>query len=220
MSDDLSAFQRPGFARKYADFSVIGDRRGAREHRVRLLAGLRGRVIEVGAGNGRNFPHYPATVTEVVAVEPEHTLRGLAVAAARSAPVPVSVVAGHAGALPGEAGTFDAAVVSLVLCSVPAPAAALAEVARVLKPGGELRFYEHVRSERAVIGLLEDAVTPLWTRLAGGCRPNRDTLAEIRRAGFAVEEADRFAFSPQPLMPPFAHLLGRARLPVADESFM
>ncbi|MEV0620558.1 class I SAM-dependent methyltransferase [Nonomuraea sp. NPDC050404] len=212
MTDDLSSYQHPEFARAYVGASAIGDRRGAREHRVRLLSGLAGRVIEVGAGNGRNFPHYPEAVTEVVAVEPENTLRRFGGTAAASAPVPVSMVAGHADVLPGEAGTYDAAVVSLVLCTVPSPAAALAEIARVLKPGGELRFYEHVRSSRAVFGLLEDAIAPLWSRLAGGCRPNRDALAEIRRAGFAVDEVERFAFAPQALMPKVAHLLGRAHL--------
>ncbi|WP_433438439.1 class I SAM-dependent methyltransferase [Nonomuraea sp. CA-141351] len=208
--DDLSEFQHPRFARMYVDTAPIADRRGAREHRVRLLTGLEGRVIEIGAGNGGNFAHYPKTVTEVVAVEPEDILRRFAVTEAASAPVPVTVVAGHAEALPGEAGAFDAAVVSLVLCSVPSQRAALTEIARVLKPDGKLRFYEHVRSANPLIGLLEDAITPLWRRAAGGCHPNRDTLAAIQEAGFVVDEVERFAFSPQPLIPALSHLLGRA----------
>ncbi|MFI7130698.1 class I SAM-dependent methyltransferase [Nonomuraea sp. NPDC050153] len=209
---DLSGFQHPRLARVYVETSAAADRRGGREHRRRLLEGLEGRVIEIGAGNGRNFAHYPKTVTEVVAVEPEDTLRRFAQAAAASAPVPVRVVAGHSEALPGEAHTFDAAVLSLVLCSVPSPAAALAEIVRVLTPDGTLRFYEHVRSSNPALGLLEDAITPLWRRMAGGCHPNRDTLAAIRRAGFVVDEVERFAFAPQPPVPALAHLLGRARL--------
>jgi SAM-dependent methyltransferase len=252
---DLARFQHPRFARMYVDAAEVADRRGGREHRERLLAGLSGRVIEIGAGNGRNFAHYPETVTEVVAVEPDDTLRRYAAAAARTAAVPVTVVPGHSEDLPGgdptgspadagpatgggrpggeptggpaggppgtgpisaPDGAFDAAVVSLVLCTVPAPPRALAEIARVLEPGGELRFYEHVRSVNPVLGLLEDLITPAWRRLAGGCHPNRDTLAAITAAGFTVEHADRFGFSPQPLVPRTAHVLGTARSPADD----
>lgn len=211
---DLSDFQYPRFARAYVGAAELADQRGGREHRQRLLAGLQGRVIEVGAGNGRNFLHYPKAVTEVVAVEPDDTLRTLAAreAAAAPVPVPVSVVAGHADALPGDDGAFDAAVTSLILCSVPTPARALAEIVRVLRPGGQLRFYEHVRSSNRAFGLIEDLITPAWRRMAAGCHPNRDTLRAIERAGFEVEEVDRFGFAPQPLIPRTAHILGRARL--------
>ena len=102
-------------------------------------------MIEVGAGNGLNFPHYPADVEELVAVEPEEYLRERAVAAVRTAPVPIRVLDGVAGRLPAGDGSFDAAVVSGVLCSVPDQGSALADLRRVLRPGGELRFYEHVR---------------------------------------------------------------------------
>ncbi|MEU8357550.1 class I SAM-dependent methyltransferase [Nonomuraea sp. NPDC048882] len=203
-------FQNPRFAQAYARMSVLTDQRGAYEHRRRLLTGAEGRVIEIGAGNGRNFPHYPETVTEVVAVEPDDTLRALATTAASSAPVPVSVVPGHADALPGPEGDFDTAVVSLVLCSVPSQQRALAEITRVLVPGGRLCFYEHVRSANPLFALLEDAITPAWRRAAGGCHPNRDTLRAIKRAGFEVTESDRFTFSPQPLVPRTAHILGHA----------
>ncbi|PZG11099.1 class I SAM-dependent methyltransferase [Nonomuraea aridisoli] len=208
-----ASFQNPRFARAYVTAAELADRRGAYEHRRRLLAGLAGRVVEVGAGNGLNFAHYPAAVTEVVAVEPDDTLRAHAAAAAASAPVPVTVVTGHSEDLPGGAGGFDAAVTSLVLCTVPSPARALAEIARVLRPGGVLRFYEHVRSPNPVVGLFEDLIAPAWRRAAGGCRLNLDALAAIRRAGFTVEDADRFTFSPQPGMPRLTHVTGRARLP-------
>src|SRR5262249_9440351 len=153
------------------------ERRGTAEHRDRVLAGLTGRVIEIGAGNGLNFGHYPETVTEVVAVEPDDTLRKMAEAAADLARVRVRVVAGHATELPADDASFDAAVASLVLCSVSDVGGALAEMRRVLKPGGELRFFEHVRSNRLVFGMLQDAITPLWSRAGGGCHPNRDTAA-------------------------------------------
>jgi len=133
----------PIFARTYQRLSVTMDRAGASEHRRALVTGLRGRVIEVGAGNGRMFAHYPREIEEVLAVEPEPRLRAAAITAARTARVPVRVVDGTADALPAADGEFDAAVTSLVLCTVPDQATALTEIRRTLRPGGELRFYEH-----------------------------------------------------------------------------
>lgn len=208
---DLSQFQHPRFARMYERISAESERRGTAKHRDRVLAGLTGRVIEVGAGNGMNFSHYPDTVTEVVAVEPEDHLRGLAERAAAKAPVQVRVLAGHATALPVEGDGFDAAVASLVLCSISDTRAALAEIRRVLKPTGQLCFFEHVRSEKPWFGLLEDAIAPLWSRVGAGCHPNRDTAEAIRAAGFDIEELDRFYYAPLRFFPSHAHILGRAR---------
>jgi ubiquinone/menaquinone biosynthesis C-methylase UbiE len=193
----------------------VSERRGGAEHRRKLLAGLHGRVVEVGAGGGANFAHYPTSVSEVIAVEPERYLRERARHAARSAPVPVSVLDGSADRLPGEAGSFDAAVVSLVLCTVPDPRSALAEIHRVIRPGGELRFYEHVVAHRqweARLQRLADAT--LWPHLAGGCHLARDTTAAIEHAGFAIETCERFTFSPTPPLPPDPHILGVARRPI------
>jgi ubiquinone/menaquinone biosynthesis C-methylase UbiE len=208
---DLSAFQHPRFARMYEKISAESERRGTAEHRDRALAGLSGRVLEVGAGNGLNFRHYPSSVTEVVAVEPEDRLRALAEQAAASAPVRVTIVAGHGDALPFEEASFDAAVASLVLCSVPEPGHFLAELRRVLKPGGELRFFEHVRSSRPLLGAFQDVITPLWSVIGGGCHLNRDTGATIAAAGFEIDELDRFTYRPLKFVPPHAHILGRAR---------
>jgi ubiquinone/menaquinone biosynthesis C-methylase UbiE len=201
----LADLQHPWFARAYERISRWEDEHGGVEHRRRLLAPLAGFVIEVGAGNGRNFAHYPQTVESVVAVEPEASLRELARRAAGAAPVPVSVVAARSEGLPGSDGHYDAAVLSLVLCSIADPAAALAEVRRVLRPGGMLRFYEHVRSQQRLGAVVQDAVTPVWSRVAGGCHLNRDTAATIRAAGFDIVEMQRFPFSGVP------HILGTAR---------
>src|SRR5690242_14487622 len=123
MSD--TAFKpHPRFARFWMKMSPKAEEKGVAEHRDDLLAGLSGRVLELGAGNGLNFAHYPRAVTEVVAVEPEPTLREAALKAAGEAPVPVKVVDGLADRLPSEDGEFDAAVTSLVLCSVPDQASA------------------------------------------------------------------------------------------------
>jgi len=208
---DLSKFQHPRFARMYEQIGAESERRGTAEYRDRALAGLTGRVIETGAGNGLNFDHYPDTVAEVVAVEPDDTLRAMAEAAAERANVRVRVVAGHATALPGDDASFDAAVASLVLCSVSDVGGTLAEILRVLKPGGELRFFEHVRSNQMLYGVLQDAITPLWSRVGGGCHPNRNTAAAIEAAGFGIEQIDRFSYAPLRFFPKHSHVLGRAR---------
>lgn len=181
------------------------------EYRRRNLAGLSGRVIELGAGDGRNFSIYPAEVTEVLAVEPEPYLRERAEAAAREAAVPVKLVAGVADRLPAEDASFDAGVASLVLCTVPDPSRALSELRRVIKPGGELRFFEHVRSNDPRRARFENLVDHVWPHIAGGCHPNRDTRSAIEAAGFELAECDRFGFSPGFPMPELAHILGVAR---------
>jgi ubiquinone/menaquinone biosynthesis C-methylase UbiE len=185
-----------------------------RRHRDELLAGLSGRVIEVGAGAGSNFVHYPATVEQVVAVEPEPYLRERARIEAASATVPVDVIDGVAGRLPLEDRSFDAAVACLVLCTVPDQARALGELRRVLRPGGELRFYEHVRSTRPAVALSQRAVDRVfWPRAFGGCHTARDTLAAIAAAGFELEQQRRMWVNPVPIAFPVAsHAIGRARL--------
>ena len=198
--------EHPLFARFYERFSQGAEKRGLRDLRRRVLSGLQGRVVEVGAGNGLNFDLYPPEVSEVVAVEPEPFLREKATERARNAPVRVDVVDGTAEALPLEDGSVDAAVISLVLCSVPDQAAALAELRRVLRPGGELRVLEHVVSERAPIGAFQTAFThAAWKHFAGGCHLNRDTGAALRAAGFDVSDLDRVRFQG------VGHLVGVAR---------
>jgi SAM-dependent methyltransferase len=199
----------PLFARVYGRVGHLMDAEVG-DHRRRLLAGLTGRVLEVGAGNGLNFPHYPATATEVLAIEPEPYLRRLALAAARQAPVPTRVAGGVAEALPAPDATVDAVVASLVLCTVADPVRALAEVRRVLRPGGTLRFYEHVRADSPTVARWQDRLERPWGWLVGGCHPNRDTVAAITNAGLRVVQLDRFDLA---AMPPLArpHVLGVAQ---------
>jgi ubiquinone/menaquinone biosynthesis C-methylase UbiE len=214
MADMPEHSPHPVFARIYAKVAQISDRRGGGEHRRRLLAGLTGRVIEIGAGSGANFCHYPTSVSEVIAVEPEGYLRERAQQAAARAPVPVSVLEGGADRLPGQDGSFDAGVAALVLCTVPDQSSALTELFRVLCSGGELRFYEHVVAYpkwESRFQRLADAT--LWPHIAGGCHLARDTTTGIERAGFEIEECERFPFSPAPFLPPDPHILGVARRP-------
>ena len=183
------------------------------DHRDELLAGLVGRGVEVGAGNGLNFSHYPSSVTKVIAVEPEPYLRARAFSAARDADVPVTVVDGTADALALREASLDFAVVSLVLCSVSSQHAALREIKRVLRPGGELRFYEHVRSESASLARWQCAVSPFWKVVGGGCHPDRDTVSAIEHAGFTINQIRSFMFEPGPriacgIVAP--HVIGRA----------
>jgi ubiquinone/menaquinone biosynthesis methyltransferase len=138
------------------------DRAGTTAHRQRLLAGLTGVVIEVGAGNGLNFAHYPAQVTHVLAVEPEPRLRDLARKAAAAAPVRVEVVDGLAEQLPASSASFDGAVACLMLCSVPSQQTALAEMHRVLRPGGRLLVLEFSKPENPLVAAAYGAFQSLW----------------------------------------------------------
>jgi ubiquinone/menaquinone biosynthesis C-methylase UbiE len=204
----------PLFARVYARFVQTSEKRGGAEHRRRLLAGLSGRVLELGAGSGANFAHYPASVSEVVAIEPEPYLRERARLAAAGAAPAISVEPGDAGSLSGEAASFDAGVVALVLCSVPDQQRALAELFRVIRPGGELRFYEHVRSHSPFEARIQRAAdATFWPHIAGGCHLARDTASAIEQAGFELETCERFAFRPAAYLPPDPHILGVARRP-------
>jgi SAM-dependent methyltransferase len=188
----MAAVRHPIFARFFDRLSHTMESE-AGPYRDEMLAGLSGRVLEVGAGNGMNFGHYPATVTEVVALEPEPYLRAKAEAAARAAPVLVTVRDGVAHPLPLEDGSFDGAVASLVLCTVPDPDYAIAELRRVLRPDGELRFFEHVRSSRARKARVQRALdrARVWPTLIGGCHSARETLAALERAGFTLDRVRR-----------------------------
>ena len=205
-----SEIRHPLFARFFDRLSKTMEREvGSR--RDELLAGLSGRVLEVGAGNGMNFGHYPGSVQEVVALEPEGYLRSKAELAAQAASIKVSVQPGLAEKLPFPDGSFDAAVASLMLCTVGDQPRALTELRRVLKPGGELRFMEHVRSPKpgkARVQGFADAAG-MWPWIGGGCHCARDTVAAIRSAGFELTRVQSIDFGPS-WMITNPHVLGAA----------
>jgi ubiquinone/menaquinone biosynthesis C-methylase UbiE len=215
VSDPVETVHHPLFARVFARLVEGMERAGMADRRRELLAGAAGRAIEVGAGSGTSFRHYPDSVTELVAVEPERYLRDAAERAAADAPVPVRVVDAVADALPGEDASFDVGVVSLVLCSVPDQERALGELFRVIRPGGELRFMEHVVAGSPGFARVQRTFDRLvWPRLGGGCHTARDTGAAIERAGFRVERSERFAFPPGRMPSPTKpHITGVARRP-------
>ncbi|BDX30755.1 methyltransferase type 11 [Mycobacterium antarcticum] len=177
------------------------------------LTGLSGRVLEVGAGTGTNFEFYPPTVTEVVAVEPERRLADVARRAAAAAAVPVTVSADTVEEYrAGE--PFDAVVCSLVLCSVDDPEGVLRQLFSILRPGGELRYLEHVASVGSRGRLQRVADATVWPRLFGNCHTHRDTEASIIAAGFAVDEARRERTLPDWVPLPVAETaIGRAVRP-------
>lgn len=164
---------------------------GLRELRRNVLRGVRGRVLEPGIGTGRNLPLYPPGVERLVGVDPDEVMLRRARERAGKVPFPVDLVPASAGELPFEDASFDAAVATLAFCTIPDPLKALRETRRVLGSGGELRLLEHVRMEREPVARVQEAATPLWKRVAGGCHLDRDTLALVREAGFGVERVGR-----------------------------
>jgi len=200
-------------------FSALYDRlmagaedAGLRETREETLAMASGRTADLGAGTGANLPLYPAAVSELVLVEPDpHMLKRLRPKAAASVR-PTTVVQAPAESLPLDDDSFDSAVFTLVLCTAPNPAAALAEAARILKPGGKLLFVEHVRAESPGLARWQDRLETPWRLFGDGCHCNRDTLATIEASPFELGEVERGAL---PKAPPLVRPLvrGSATLP-------
>jgi SAM-dependent methyltransferase len=170
----------PIFARIYAKRSATEESVQGR-YRKSLLQGLSGRVLEVGCGNGLNFEHYPPEVTDVFAMEPEHYLRGKAEEKARCVSQKIHVINGRAEDMYMlNVRDFDAVVFSLVLCSISNPEAALRDAKSLLRPGGEVRVYEHTLSVDNWLQRKQRFFNPLWKSLAGGCNLNRDPIAMVR----------------------------------------
>jgi ubiquinone/menaquinone biosynthesis C-methylase UbiE len=164
---------------------------GLRQMRRELLAGAGGRVLEIGAGTGANLDLYPDGVEELVLLEPDphmaKRLRAKLTETSRAA----TVLESPAERVPYEDASFDTAVATLVLCTIPDPVAALAEASRVLKPGGRLLFVEHVRSENPDLARWQDRLEKPWRFLGDGCHCNRDTVATIEASQFELEEIQR-----------------------------
>jgi ubiquinone/menaquinone biosynthesis C-methylase UbiE len=181
----------------YETVMARADAAGLAEQRAALVRGLRGRVLEIGAGTGAMFPHYASEV-QLVALELDERFIARARGKEGAAKCTVEIVVGSALELPFDAGSFDAIVSSLVLCSVEDPARALAEIARVARPGASVRLLEHVRSPRPVAGALMRLFDPVWVALNGqGCHMDRDTEQTLARAGFAFDTVHAFqVFAP------------------------
>jgi ubiquinone/menaquinone biosynthesis C-methylase UbiE len=187
---------------------------GLRQMRRELLAGAGGRVLELGAGTGVNLDLYPDGVVDLVAVEPDPHMAKRLRAKLAGSQRQVSVLEAPAERLPFEDASFDTVVATLVLCTVPDPAAALAEAARVLKPGGRLLFVEHVRAQDPGLARWQDRLEKPWRFLGDGCHCNRDTVATIEASPLRLEDVEtgRMPKAP-PIVTPLAR--GRAVRPLA-----
>jgi len=212
MTDKRTRVENPFFARLWT-FLAEHESEQVRALRRENLAGLSGRVLEVGAGTGTNFVLYPTSVEEVVAIEPEPRLMAAAQRTATTAPVPVSVSDCTVEELDPDA-SFDAVVCSLVLCSVDDQEGVLRQLFSRLRPGGELRYLEHVASGGARGGLQRLVDATLWPRLFGNCHTHRDTETAIINAGFELQTRRRDVVVPAWVPVPSAEVaLGRAVRP-------
>lgn len=210
--------EHPVFAALYDRMLAATERAGLAEMRTQLLAGARGRTLELGAGTGLNLAHYPPQVTELVLAEPDpHMAERLrARVPAAGSERRIEVISAPAEELPFDDGSFDTVVASLVLCTVEDPARALAEARRVLVAGGAFLFLEHVRSHRPGAARWQDRVERPWGWIAGGCHPNRATDEAIAAAGFWIEHLERGTL-PRGLPPIRPMIRGIARRPGSSE---
>jgi ubiquinone/menaquinone biosynthesis C-methylase UbiE len=199
--------------------AALHDRLSARferEHgvdmRKRQLAAAQGRVLEIGAGTGANVPHFPSAVEELVLTEPSEGMLRRLRRRQQQEKREARLLRAPAENLPFEDDSFDTVVATVVLCSVPDQAAALREVRRVLKPGGQFLFTEHVRSARPELAKWQDRLERPWRVVAGGCHPNRETRSALEAAGFALEvtEEGELPIVPRLVKP---YILGRAVKP-------
>lgn len=209
MSAPPTLFQR-AYAAGYDVFMRLGGKFD-RRNRQQLVEGAEGEVLEAGCGTGLSFGYY-RSAARVVGIEPDPGMRARAVRRAREARVPVEVRDGDAQRLDFPDASFDTVIFGLVLCTIPDPAAALAEARRVLRPGGVVRFWEHVRAPDPRLAATQDRWERRWMWFGRGCHPNRDTVAAVEAAGYRMRELARFTM-PGPIKIVAPHVQGVAERP-------
>lgn len=183
----------------YLIWLAMRDRRFV-PYRKRVISAAEGRVLEIGIGSGMNLPFYPPRVSEILGLEPAPRLATMARRAANRSSAPVILIEGSAEAIPLDRGSVDTVVTTWTLCSIPDAGRALAEMRRVLKPGGRLLFAEHGRAPEENVRKWQDRLTPLWKRVSGGCHLNRPIGALIEGAGFEIAELDTgYMEGPRPM---------------------
>lgn len=205
------------FASLYDKFFAAAERDGMAARRKELLSNARGRVLEIGAGTGLNVDSYPATLDRLVLTEPSEPMAKRMIEKVAESPLSPEVVIATAEELPFEDASFDTIVSTLVLCTVPDPAATLAEIQRLLAPGGQLLLLEHVRSESADSAKWQDRLETPWRLYGNGCYCNRDTISIVESAGFSWDGLEHGTI---PHAPPIIRPLiqGRAVMMIQNES--
>jgi ubiquinone/menaquinone biosynthesis C-methylase UbiE len=179
------------FSKHYDNLMGLFERKWFSSIRAELLRKVKGHVLEIGAGTGINFPYY-VHVDSVIAIEPNPIMLEKAKHRAVAASADIQVKQGNAEHLPFADGTFDTVVCTLVLCSVENPKKVLNELKRVCKPEGSLLFFEHVRLRHKFFGGLQDVLTPVWKHMCDGCHLNRQSIEDIKQAGFKVVRIKRY----------------------------
>jgi ubiquinone/menaquinone biosynthesis C-methylase UbiE len=201
------------FAAIYDRIMASAERSFMRQVREEIAGGASGRVLEVGAGTGANFPYYNDHAEEIIATEPDPYMLKRAKRRAEEVSRTIELRQAPAEDLPFEDDSFDTVVSTLVMCSTVDPHEALSEARRLLKSSGQLRVYEHVRYEHAFGAFWQDLITPAWRWFGAGCHPNRDTASIVREAGFEFERLE--LTKPVPPVPPLVvtrpHIIGIAR---------
>ncbi|HEY3435512.1 MAG TPA: class I SAM-dependent methyltransferase [Solirubrobacterales bacterium] len=203
-----------GFSALYDRCFKAAEEAGLRDMRRDVLAGARGRVLEVGAGTGLNLELYPLGVSDLTLSEPDpHMVKQLRkrVDEVGSA---AQVVEAPGEKLPFEDDSFDTVVVTLVLCTVPNPTATLAEIKRVLKPDGQFLFLEHVRSPDSGLAKWQDRLEKPWRFLGDGCHCNRDTESALKAAGFELSDVEHPEL---PKAPPIVRPMARGSAAVSAD---
>jgi ubiquinone/menaquinone biosynthesis C-methylase UbiE len=180
------------FSRLYDPVMELPENLGLQQLHWEAFQGVKGRVLELGIGTGRNIPLYPATVAHLVGIDPDQAMLDQAAERARKVSLQVDLIAASAEDLPFEENSFDAVVATLVFCTIPDPVRALQEVRRVLKPDGGFHLLEHVKLKRQPIAWIQEKATPVWKYLAGGCHLDRNTLAMLQGVGFEVERINPY----------------------------
>jgi SAM-dependent methyltransferase len=198
------------FAAIYDPSLWIGERAAMRRYRHDLLIRARGRTLEIGSGTGLNLAHYPDDVDDLVLAEPDPSMRKRLESAVRRSDHKARVIDAHAEQLPFADTSIDTIVSTLVLCTVNAPDLALSEIARVLRPDGQLLFIEHVRSDSATLARWQDRFARPWQRFAGGCRCDRATLELMDACGFQLEARPAAWLAMPPIIRPLT--IGRATI--------
>jgi SAM-dependent methyltransferase len=214
LSEAPSSWAR-AFAGMYEPFLWVGERAGVRSLRNELVKKARGCTIEIGAGTGLNLAHYPDDLAELVLLEPDPAMRSRLEKRLTHGGRRARLVDAPAEQLPFADASIDTVVSTFVLCTVDAPDLALREIARVLRPGGQLLFMEHVRSDSPTLARWQDRLAGSWHRFARGCRCNRATAELIATCGLAVDDVHEASWR---AMPPIvrALVIGRARIGDSD----